>query len=96
MLMTQSKLSTLESRRSSSRMKMLFDLIYDKKHLNKVHLPVRQRCVNVKFKTIHGSIRSYESSFFPDVVRNWNNLPVKVMNELDENKFLKGLRALEI
>jgi len=37
----------------------------------------------------------YEMSFFPDVVKNWNSLPLEIMNETNENLFLKGIRELE-
>ena len=55
------EISTLESRRSSARLKMMFDLLYKNKHINTNCLPSRQRCLNVKFKPIFCSIKAYEN-----------------------------------
>ena len=74
---------------------MLFDLMSGKKHMCPNQLPTRQRCVNVRYKPILGSIKCYEQSFFPDVVKNWNRLPSNIANEINEIEFLKYIRALE-
>ena len=94
-LQKQSGLSTLESRRESSRLKMFYDLFYKKKHVSIECMPTRQRCLNLKFNPIRGSIKSFENSFFPDVVKCWNNLKPSTLNETNENQFLNKIRELE-
>ena len=89
------EISTLESRRSSARLKMMFDLLYKNKHINTNCLLSRQRWLNVKFKPIFSSIKAYENFFLPQVIKMWNNLTTKISNETNEYLSLSKIRKLE-
>jgi len=83
-------LKTLEQRRKSSKIKMLFDIIQGVKIINESIIPKRQRCKDVRFQPIHGSIKAYKNSFFPNCVEIWNQIPRELVNlNLNEVKKFK-------
>ena len=41
---------------------------------------IRQRCADVRFQPIHGALQVYSNSFYPHTIREWNMLPVDIVN----------------
>ena len=88
------KLETLETRRSKSKLEMLFDIISGNKFVdNSIH-PVRQRCINEKYQPIQGRIKCYANSFFPSTIKTWNKLPTKIANLKTEKEFKNSIDNL--
>ena len=58
-LMNKANLNTLEKRRKINRLKLFHNLFYGVKFVEKLIFPVRQRCKNIKFKQLLGSIQAY-------------------------------------
>ena len=86
-------MKTLETRRSVAQLKIFHDLIDNIKQVRKDILPVRQRCIGIKFKPLFGIIKSYSLSFFPQVVRLWNSLPKDITNIQDKTNFSKKVES---
>ncbi len=94
-LLRDAQLDTLEKRRKIIRLKFFHDVLHNLKHVDKSILPNRQRCKNIKFQQILGSIQSYTMSFFPQVVKLWNNLPSEVTSIEDRNLFFSKISTLD-
>ena len=83
----------LENRRYIAQLKMMRDLITGEKQICKKLLPVRQRCTDVRFKPIYGSLKSHTASFSPHVIGMWNELPIETVNQVDKGKFLNDIKS---
>ena len=86
-------LNTLQERRNKAKMKMFYDIINGNKFVSESIIPKRQRCLDVRFKPIHVSIKSYQSSFFPSSIDIWNKIPRSIVN-IDDVKKFKSERIL--
>ena len=71
-------------------------MIYELKYVDKSILPTRQRCKNIKFQQLLGSIQSYTMSFFPQAVKLWNELPKDVASIKDINLFINKISGLDL
>ena len=80
-------IKTLEARRSVAQPNMFHNLIDNTKQVRKDILPVHQRCIDIKYKTLFGIIKPYNLSFFPQVVRLWWRLPKDITNIQDKTNF---------
>ena len=87
-------IKSLENRRKISKIKMLFDIENRLKFVSTDIIPRRQRCKNVKFIPMNGSILSYSNSFFPNSVGIWNNLPSDITNIDNRNLFIDKIENL--
>lgn len=95
-LRKSANIDTLEKRRTINRLKIFHNLHYGLKYVDKSILPTRQRCKNIKFQQMLGSIKSYTMSFFPCVVKLWNSLPNHVTSIEDCNLFTNEISVLDI
>ena len=93
-MLNELNLDTLKYRRTTNRLSMLHELHHGSKFLptNTIH---RQRCADIRFKRIYGSIKCYSNSFYPYTIYEWNELPCDVVNALDLNTFKKGLKQFQ-
>ena len=96
MLRRKADLETLNERRCKARVKMLHEIYYSTKQVNKAMIPTKQRCVNVKFNPIQGRIKIYANSFVPSTVELWNKLPTNLANTKDLNEFKKEMNRVLI
>ena len=74
------KLQNLQTRRKIARLKLMHEIINGTKVVNEKSIPQLQRCKDLRFKPIHGSINSYTNSYFPHTIKAWNRLPALTVN----------------
>ena len=72
---------------------MMRDLITREKQICKKSLPVCQRCTDVQFIPIYGSLKSHTASIPPHVIGMWNKLPRETVNQADKSKFLNDTES---
>ena len=80
-------LPTLAERREIARLKFLHNIYHGKKFIPYQLIPVKARSENLRFKQIHGRVQTYCNSFIPFTVKQWNDLPSRIVNIDDVNKF---------
>ena len=75
----------LKQRRMAAKVKLLYQIKNGTKFVSKILQ--RQRCITMRFKPVHSSIKCYSNSFFPSTIATWNKLPRDIVNLDDENNF---------
>ena len=90
-LLRENHLQTLQMRRRNNSLKMLFELYNGNKFLKPDMIPVRQRCIDVRFKPVYGAVQAYSNSFFPNTIQEWNRLPSNIANTKNLENFKKLL-----
>lgn len=88
------KLRSLEARRHIASLKLLFDINNELKFVDEGTKPARQRCANIRYQRQHARVKVYENSYFPFTIDLWNELHLKISNELVREKFVLGLEEL--
>ena len=94
LMINQLNLQTLQQRRAVNRLNMLYELYHGLKFMP-CNTIKRQRCSDTRFQRIYGSIQSYSNSFYPNTIREWNDLPSKIVNSEDLNAFKNGMMHLK-
>ena len=94
LMINQLNLQTLQQRRAVNRLNMLYELYHWLKFMP-CNTIKRQRCSDTRFQRIYGSIQSYSNSFYPNTIREWNDLPSKIVNSEDLNAFKNGMMHLK-
>ena len=57
--------------------------------------PARQRCHDVRFKSVYGAVKAYSNSFFQNTIQEWNKLPANIVNSNDLGSFKVVLVKME-
>ena len=87
-------LQTLQQRRTASRLNMLYELYHGLKFMP-LNIIKRQRCSDTRFQRIYGCIQTYSNSFYPNTIREWNQLAPHIVNSGDLNMFKNALVNLK-
>ena len=79
-------LDSIELRRKVKKLKLMHSITSQKTFLSDVIKPTYARD-GIKFKPIHARVQSYEASFIPSVIVQWNKLPVAMLKVDDTKAF---------
>ena len=91
-MLSSLNISTFQQRCNSSRLTLFYQIINNTlpisipSHYQRTHSYTRQYHQN-HFILPHATLNTYKCSFYPRTIKEWNNLPINVIESRDINEF---------
>ena len=97
-MLNQLQWKTLQERRAQAKTIMLYRIVHSLVDIPPQQLTptISHRGHNNTFLVPYARVLAYQKSFFPDVIRTWNSLPVEVVNAPSIDCFKARLQAITL